>query len=71
MSHEIEQVGELTLGLDNISVEFFRGDDGALVVQIDTTGGGGRLRVNINDGAVWDANPETHHHDFCDCVHRP
>lgn len=28
--------------------------DGALVVQIDTDAGLGRVRINLNDGAVWD-----------------
>lgn len=35
------------------------GGPDAIVVQIDTGVGTGRLRVNVNDAAVWDGNPET------------
>ena len=28
-------------------------------MQIDTTEGLGRLRINVNDGAVYDGDPET------------
>lgn len=35
--------------------------DGALVVQVDTTGDTGDLRVNLNDGMLWDGNPEYNH----------
>lgn len=31
----------------------------AIVVQIDTGDATGRLRVNVNDGAIYDGNPET------------
>lgn len=35
-------------------------DDGAKVIQIDTTTDAGRVRINLNDGPpVWDGNPET------------
>lgn len=33
-------------------------EDGSVVVQIDTGDKTGRLRVYVNDGAVFDANPE-------------
>lgn len=33
--------------------------DDALVVQVDTGGRSGRLRINVNDAPVYDANPET------------
>jgi hypothetical protein len=33
-------------------------DDGAKVVQIDTNGDVGRVRVNINESPVWDNDPE-------------
>lgn len=33
--------------------------DGAQVVQIDTTEGAGRVRVMVNDGPVYDGDPET------------
>lgn len=35
-----------------------RADDGALVVQIDTHEGTGRVRVWLNDGALYDGDPE-------------
>ncbi|AYD87381.1 hypothetical protein SEA_VALENTINIPUFF_86 [Microbacterium phage ValentiniPuff] len=31
----------------------------SIVVQIDTGDATGRLRVNVNDGVIWDGNPET------------
>lgn len=40
-------------------VSTFRGVDGAWVVQIDTAESTGRVRVNVNDAAVWDQDPET------------
>lgn len=43
-----------------IEVHVYRSPiDGALVVQIDTTEDTGRVRVNINDGRLWDGDPET------------
>lgn len=32
--------------------------DDAIVVQIDTFDNTGRLRVNVNDGTIWDGDPE-------------
>lgn len=32
--------------------------DGALVVQIDTEQDTGRVRVDLNDSAIWDGDPE-------------
>lgn len=32
--------------------------DGVPVFQIDTASDGGRLRINVNDAPVWDADPE-------------
>jgi hypothetical protein len=42
-----------------IDVSTFAGDDGATVVQIDTAENTGRVRVYVNDGTVFDADPET------------
>lgn len=42
-----------------VTVSTFIGADGARVVQIDTTGAAGRVRVNVNDGAVYDGDPDT------------
>lgn len=33
-------------------------NDDAIVVQIDTGERTGRLRVRVNDGAIWDGDPE-------------
>lgn len=44
---------------DMVTVTTYRSEiDGAAVVEIDTTVDGGRLRVNVNDGTVFDADPE-------------
>lgn len=42
-----------------VELSVFRGDDGALVVQIDTFDDTGRVRVNLNDGAVFDGDCHT------------
>jgi hypothetical protein len=44
------------VALPEISV--FRGEDGALVIQVDTNGSDGRVRINLNDAPVWDGDPE-------------
>lgn len=36
----------------------FIGTDGVPVVQIDTQEGDGRIRINVNDGVVFDADPD-------------
>lgn len=38
--------------------ETFIGHDGVPVVQIDTEDTEGRIRVNLNDAPIWDADPE-------------
>lgn len=43
----------------DVVVDTWFGEDNVPVVQIDTEGGHGRLRINLNDGVVWDGNPET------------
>lgn len=43
----------------NVNLSAFIGTDGALVVQVDTGADTGRVRVNVNDAPVWDADPET------------
>jgi hypothetical protein len=58
-----EQLAQL-----GVTVSTFAGDDGATVVQIDTepttpkrseqSSRSGRVRVNVNDGTVFDADPE-------------
>lgn len=37
-------------------VSVFRGTDGALVIQVDTNDDTGRIRVNVNDGPVFDGD---------------
>jgi hypothetical protein len=49
----------LSSGLE-LEVTTFFGTDGALVVQIDTHDVD-RLRININDGTVYDRDIETDH----------
>lgn len=49
-----------------VEVGIFESDamDDAIVVQIDTGQDGrttGRLRVNVNDGVVWDGDPNREH----------
>lgn len=40
-------------------VQTWMGEDGVPVFQIDTTGPGQRVRINLNDGPpIWDGNPE-------------
>ena len=36
----------------------FIGGDDVPVIQIDTTDDTGRIRINLNEGVVWDGNPE-------------
>lgn len=45
-------------------------DAGKLVVQVDTLGLTGPVRVNVNDGAIWDADPNDHKHTPCACTDR-
>lgn len=37
---------------------YFGAEDNIPVVQIDTIGMNGRCRVNLNDGVIWDGDPE-------------
>jgi len=41
-----------------LTVNAYRADDGATVVFLDTAGGIDRVRVNVNDGCVFDAGVE-------------
>lgn len=43
----------------DVVVDTWFGEDNVPVVQIDTECGHGRLRINLNDGVVWDGDPET------------
>ena len=44
------------------------GDDGALVIQLDTTERDPHVRVWLNDGSIFDQNVETNE-DFGDDAH--
>lgn len=60
--------------LDGVEASIWRSDrDGVLVVQIDTIEQQPptRIRINVNDGPIWDANPDTHTHTFCECTITP
>lgn len=55
-----------TLRIDDIEVVVYRGEaDGVPVVQID---GPGMVRVNMNEGPIWNADTDTHRHTECSCV---
>ena len=44
---------------EGVTIYVWRSEhDGAVVVQIDTHPHTGRVRVYVNDGAVFDADPE-------------
>jgi len=43
----------------SITVNAYRADDGATVVFLDTAGGIDRVRINVNDGCVFDEGVET------------
>lgn len=45
----------LPLLINGLEIVVFVAEDGATVVQIDTTTDTGHVRVNVNDGAVLDA----------------
>jgi hypothetical protein len=45
-----EQIGELVMYVSEL--------DGATVVEVQTGAGIGRLRVYVNDGAIFDQSPE-------------
>lgn len=44
---------------ETIALNAWVGHDGVTVVQIDTTQNPGRLRINFNDGVLWDGDPNT------------
>lgn len=46
----------ITLSIDTVEVSMFVGDDGAIVVQVDGTAP--RVRVNLNEAAIYDGNPD-------------
>lgn len=74
MSYEILPSGgedfENAFDLSGVRVTMFISEiDKVPVINIDTEGAGwGRVRISLNEGTIWDGNPDTHEHDRCDCV---
>jgi hypothetical protein len=60
---------QVTIAIDGLTIAVWRSslesDKGQPVVQIDGTG---MLRVNVNDGPIWNADPDDHEHHQCQCV---
>ncbi|WP_416445447.1 hypothetical protein AB3K78_01200 [Leucobacter sp. HNU] len=49
----------LTTQREPVDVTVTRSEiDGALLIQIDTEDETGHLRIDLNDGTIWDADPE-------------
>ena len=46
-------------GVESMRVYVYESSDGVPLVQIDTNINLGRMRIEINDGPVYDADPET------------
>jgi hypothetical protein len=44
---------------DTYEASIFIGHDGVTVVQIDTPADAGRVRINLNDGPIYDGDPDT------------
>lgn len=55
---EADARGESLDGEEKVIVATSRAPDGATVAQIDTLEGLGHLRVWLNDGLIYDADPE-------------
>lgn len=42
-----------------VETTVYRSDiDGAIVIEIDTQPASGHVRINLNDGTIWDRDPE-------------
>lgn len=54
-----EPIIDAKVVVPDVEVDTWFGEDDTPVVQIDTHRGHGRLRINLNDGVVWDGDPET------------
>lgn len=55
----VDPIIDAEVVVPDVEVDTWFGDDDTPVVQIDTHRGHGRLRINLNDGVVWDGDPET------------
>lgn len=61
----------LTNAVENIEVSLMVSlYDGVPLIQIDTQIKTGRFRVIVNDGEIWDADSNDHHHTPCECTAR-
>lgn len=60
---------QITVECDGLEIAIWRSDlehdRGQPVIQID---GQGMFRVNVNDGPIWNADPDEHTHRQCQCV---
>lgn len=54
-----EPIIDAEVVVPDVEVDTWFGEDNTPVVQIDTPLHHGRLRINLNDGVVWDGDPET------------
>lgn len=55
----VDPIIDAKVVVPDVEVDTWFGEDDTPVVQIDTHRGHGRLRINLNDGVVWDGDPET------------
>lgn len=55
----VDPIIDAEVVVPDVEVDTWFGEDDTPVVQIDTHRGHGRLRINLNDGVVWDGDPET------------
>jgi hypothetical protein len=68
---EVTEVSDtsVTITIDGLEIAVWRSaldfDEGQPVIQID---GAGALRVNVNDYPIWNADPDHHEHNQCECV---
>ena len=46
--------------MNGYQITHFIGTDGVPVIQIDTAERGGMIRVNLNDGQIWDGDSQEH-----------
>lgn len=56
-------------GSGSIALQVFRGDDGVPVVDIAVGEGVGDIRVGLNEGVIWDGDPEVDGGTYRDPMH--
>jgi len=57
--------------VNKATAEVDQSDHGWPMVQINTGSEGGKIQVFVNDGIVYNADPETHVHIQCTCIDEP